>query len=223
MLNRAVHGGFNAIPSSANEGENGHGTHLAAVIGGTKFGVANCPEERPNTYVYDTDFQPAFLAQSTNFYRIESENLIRHSDAPEYMRKVESRLQEERERCSHYLAERTEPEVRSIVEVEMIEKHLKTIMDMENSGLRQMLINNRVEVLLLFNDVPEGVALGYEAIAQETGLPLEHLKRTLQSVACGGKYKILIKEPKSRNIADTDTFTFNRGFSEKMSRIKIQT
>ncbi|KAF9163249.1 Cullin-3 [Actinomortierella ambigua] len=477
------------------------------------------PEERPNTYVYDTDFQPAFLAQSTNFYRIESENLIRHSDAPEYMRKVESRLQEERERCSHYLAERTEPEVRSIVEVEMIEKHLKTIMDMENSGLRQMLINNRVEdlermyklfgrvktgskelqqgiseyikdcgkaintsasvassadgtekgagpgvaeairwvqdvldlkdrfndilinafakekafetafnaafetfvnknpkapefislfiddklkkgfrgksddevdtvlsktttlfrflsdkdiferyykqhlanrllhgrslsdeaergmitklkvecgfqftsklegmftdmklsedtmsdfksaqdqarattpfelsttvltstfwpvpstptlcnyppeflraqevferfytsrhngrkltwhctmgnvdlraqfdsrkhelnvstlaavVLLLFNDVPEGVALGYEAIAQETGLPPEHLKRTLQSVACG-KYKILIKEPKSRNIADTDTFTFNRGFSEKMSRIKIQT
>ncbi|KAG0221759.1 Cullin-3, partial [Actinomortierella wolfii] len=477
------------------------------------------PEERPNTYVYDTDFKPAFLHQSTNFYRIESENLIRHSDAPEYMRKVESRLQEERERCSHYLAERTEPEIRTIVEIEMIERHLKTIMEMENSGLRQMLINNRVEdlermyklfgrvktgskelqqgisayikdcgkainasaseataaesaekgvapgvaeairwvqevldlkdrfsdilvkafakdkafetsfnsafetfvnqnpkapefislfidnklkkgfkgksddevdtvlnktttlfrflsdkdvferyykqhlanrllhgrslsdeaergmisklkvecgfqftsklegmftdmklsedtmsdfksaqdravettpfelnatvltstfwpvpskpvpcnyppeflkaqevferfytsrhngrkltwhctmgnvdlraqfnarkhelnvstlaaiVLLLFNDLPEGASLGYETIAQATGLPAEHLKRTLQSVACG-KFKILIKEPKSRDISDTDKFTFNSNFSEKMSRIKIQT
>ncbi|KAG0256218.1 Cullin-3 [Actinomortierella ambigua] len=75
-------------------------------------------------------------------------------------------------------------------------------------------------VLLLFNGVPEGVTLGYEAIAQETGLPPEHLKRALQSC---GKYKILIKEPKSRIIADTDTFTFNRGFSEKMLQIKIQT
>ena len=77
-------------------------------------------------------------------------------------------------------------------------------------------------VLLLFNDVPEGESLSYSAIETETGLPEEHLKRTLQSVACG-KFKILVKEPKSREIGDADTFKFNASFTEKLARIKIQT
>jgi len=76
-------------------------------------------------------------------------------------------------------------------------------------------------VLLIFND-HQDEALSYNTIEQETGLPAENLKRTLQSVACG-KFKILIKEPKSRDINETDTFRFNAAFSEKLSRIKIQT
>lgn len=77
-------------------------------------------------------------------------------------------------------------------------------------------------VLLLFNNHPAGEPLSYTAIREETKLPDDHLKRTLQSVACG-KFKILIKEPKSREIEDTDQFMFNAGFSEKLMRIKIQT
>ncbi|CAZ81041.1 unnamed protein product [Tuber melanosporum] len=32
--------GYNAVPGSANTDKNGHGTHVAATIGGTKFGIA---------------------------------------------------------------------------------------------------------------------------------------------------------------------------------------
>jgi cullin 3 len=77
-------------------------------------------------------------------------------------------------------------------------------------------------VLLIFNDHAEDEVLSYTTIEQETGLPAENLKRTLQSVACG-KFKILIKEPKSKEINDTDTFRFNAAFTDKLSRIKIQT
>ena len=76
-------------------------------------------------------------------------------------------------------------------------------------------------VLLLFNDVPDGDSLSYATIEQATGLPADHLKRTLQSVACG-KFRILVKEPKSKEVADTDSFKFNAGFTDKLSRIKIQ-
>ncbi|KAG0099021.1 Cullin-3 [Podila epicladia] len=411
--------------------------------------------------VYIADFEVLFVETSREFYRLESEDLVRRFDPPDYMKKVENRLDEEKLRCNHYLTAKTEPKIRLIVEQEMIAKHLKTIMEMENWGLKQLLINHRLEdldrmyrlfsrvpdgskelqngvaayindcgkasnagvkastqesqekgavpgvtvalrwvqevldlkdkfdkvlalsfakdksfetainaaferfinlnikapefmslfidnklkkefkgksddevdtilnkmttlfrflsdkdvferyykqhlstrlllgksvsdevergmitklkiecgyqftsklegmftdmrllpdtmssfkdfldnaiegnvdlratfdakkhelnvstmaavVLLIFNNIPAGESVSYTAIREETKLPDEHLKRTLQSVACG-KFKILIKEPKSREIDDTDQFTFNAGFSEKLTRIKIQT
>ncbi|KAF9348817.1 Cullin-3 [Mortierella sp. AD094] len=110
--------------------------------------------------VYITDFETQFVETSREFYRLESEELVRRFDPPEYMRKVENRLNEEQLRCSHYLTEKTEPKIREIVEQEMIAKHLKTIMEMENWGLKQLLVNNRLEDLermyRLFSRVTNG-------------------------------------------------------------------
>ncbi|ORZ07297.1 Cullin-domain-containing protein [Lobosporangium transversale] len=110
--------------------------------------------------IYVSDFETRFVETSREFYRIESDDLVRRFDPPEYMRKVENRLDEEQQRCSHYLTEKTEPKIRMIVEQEMIAKHLKTVMEMENWGLKQLLINNRLEDLdrmyRLFSRVPNG-------------------------------------------------------------------
>lgn len=54
-----------------------------------------------------------------------------------------------------------------------------------------------------------------------TGLALPELKRVLQSLACG-KFKILTKEPKSRDVNDNDRFYFNDSFSTPLARFKIQ-
>jgi len=48
------------------------------------------------------------------------------------------------------------------------------------------------------------------------------LNRTLQSLACA-KIRPLIKHPKGREIAPTDTFTLNASFSDAKYRIKINT
>ncbi len=44
----------------------------------------------------------------------------------------------------------------------------------------------------------------------------------MQSLACG-KYRILIKNPKSREVGPNDRFSFNSGFTCPLAKIKIQT
>ncbi|PKS13289.1 hypothetical protein jhhlp_000060 [Lomentospora prolificans] len=75
-------------------------------------------------------------------------------------------------------------------------------------------------VLLTFNDVEDAEALTYQQISQMTNLSGGDLDRTLQSLACG-KTRVLTKHPKGRDINQSDTFTFNRGFWDDRYRIKI--
>lgn len=46
------------------------------------------------------------------------------------------------------------------------------------------------------------------------------LKRTLQSLACA-KYRVLVKQPKGRDVNETDVFSFNNKFTDPKMRIKI--
>lgn len=59
-------------------------------------------------------------------------------------------------------------------------------------------------------------------ISNSTNMVAAELKRTLQSLACA-KYKVLSKFPKSRDISETDSFSFNSSFSAPINKIKIQT
>ena len=74
-------------------------------------------------------------------------------------------------------------------------------------------------ILLCFDD-PELTWLSYEHILNATHVPELHLKRNLQSLACG-KFRILLKEPRSKDILDTDRFSVNLDFSSKLYRLKI--
>ncbi|KAF9426798.1 Cullin-3 [Podila epigama] len=103
-------------------------------------------ENNSNDPIYIADFETLFVETSREFYRLESEDLVQRFDPPDYLKKVENRLEEEKLRCNHYLTIRTEPKIRLIVEQEMIAKQIKTIIEMENWGLKQLLINHRLEV-----------------------------------------------------------------------------
>ncbi|EXX69765.1 uncharacterized protein OCT59_028473 [Rhizophagus irregularis] len=97
--------------------------------------------------VYATDFENKFLETSSEYYRVEGQMLVGEYDAPEYMKKVDKRLNEEEQRVRHYLSQTTEPKIRNIVEEELISKHLKTVIEMENSGLIPMLRNEKMDDL----------------------------------------------------------------------------
>lgn len=62
--------------------------------------------------------------------------------------------------------------------------------------------------------------LDYLTLRDQTGIPDGELRRTLQSLACA-KFKILLKEPKGREVLDTDRFRFNAGFTCPLAKIKI--
>lgn len=48
----------------------------------------------------------------------------------------------------------------------------------------------------------------------------KELSRTLQSLACG-KYRVLVKSPKSKDVSEMDEFKFNKDFTASLTRIKI--
>ena len=72
-------------------------------------------------------------------------------------------------------------------------------------------------VLLLFNSA-ETLTAGDIRVA--TGLESDELTRTLQSLALG-QVRVLKKEPKGRDVADSDAFTVNTAFTHNLVRVKI--
>ena len=75
-------------------------------------------------------------------------------------------------------------------------------------------------VLMLFNKRTQWT---YEDIKHETDIPDRELTRALQPLSLGKiSQRILSKEPKTKNIEPTHTFTVNDGFTSKLYKIKIQ-
>lgn len=113
--------------------------------------------------VYQEDFEKPFIEVSADFYRGESQQFIDCCDCGEYLKKAEKRLNEEIERVSHYLDSKTEAKITNVVEKEMIESHMQRLVHMENSGLVNMLVDDRYDDLgrmySLFRRVSTGLAL----------------------------------------------------------------
>ncbi|XP_074657662.1 cullin-3-A-like [Tubulanus polymorphus] len=111
--------------------------------------------------VYEEDFERPFLKQSADFYRLESQKFLAENSASVYINKVECRINEEAERATHYLDKTTEEPIVQVLEEELISKHMKTIVEMENSGVVHMLKNNKTDDLgcmyKLFIRVPDGL------------------------------------------------------------------
>ncbi|XP_071034184.1 cullin-3-A [Parasteatoda tepidariorum] len=122
-----------------------------------------------NRCVYEEDFEKPFLVQSADFYRMESQKFLEENSASVYINKVEQRINEEAERAKHYLDESTEELIVKVVEEELISKHMKTIVEMENSGVVHMLKNQKTDDLAcmykLFNRVHEGLKTMVECVS----------------------------------------------------------
>jgi len=72
-------------------------------------------------------------------------------------------------------------------------------------------------VLLLFNEKDEW---SFDDIKISTNIEVEELRRTMQSLGCG-KFRVLTKNPKGKEVEITDSFVFNEKFDDKLIRIKI--
>ncbi|CAN6484622.1 unnamed protein product [Victoria cruziana] len=112
--------------------------------------------------VYQEDFEKPFLEVSANFYSVESQEFIECCDCGEYLKKAERRLNEEMERVSHYLDAKSEGKITNVVETEMIANHMHRLVYMENSGLVNMLMDDKYNDLSrmynLFRRVPNGLS-----------------------------------------------------------------
>jgi cullin 3 len=138
--------------------------------------------------VYDEDFESHFLRQSAEFYQIESQKFLEENSASVYIRKVEARINEEAERATHYLDDSTETHIVGVVEDELIKRHMKTIVDMENSGVVHMLLHTKIDDLAcmykLFARYTCSSFLSRHSTKQSTCQALaKHLPSTCQALA----------------------------------------
>jgi len=72
-------------------------------------------------------------------------------------------------------------------------------------------------VLLHFNTTDE---LTLEEVKEATNIEDGELRRTMQSLACG-KARVLVKQPKGKDINDGDRFIYNKEFTNALFKIKI--
>ena len=113
--------------------------------------------------LYQEDFEVPFLETSQQFYEKEAQQFLPACSCADYLKKVETRLEEEATRVSHYLYKSTGPKIRRKVQDTMILAHMEALVGMEQSGLVAMLRDDRLDDLSrmyrLFREVQGGAEL----------------------------------------------------------------
>jgi len=71
--------------------------------------------------------------------------------------------------------------------------------------------------LLQFNEMNE---ISLEDLKERTNIEDEEIRRTLQSLACG-KARVIVKNPRGKDVNDGDIFIFNKDFTNALYKIKI--
>ncbi|CAK5064065.1 unnamed protein product [Meloidogyne enterolobii] len=113
-----------------------------------------------NRKYYEQQFENLFLRETAEFYRRSSQKFLAENSACVYIHKVNECLVEEVQRAERYLDKITEAKVIEVLNDELIAKNMVTIVEMENSGLIYMLLNERIQDLRclykLLKRVPNG-------------------------------------------------------------------
>jgi cullin 3 len=104
-------------------------------------------QESESEKLYLIHFEADFLRKSREFYAEECQRLLRESDASAWLRHTERRLNEETDRCGTTIELETLPKVSQVIEEELIKKHLDDFLNLEASGLRAMVDNDKVDDL----------------------------------------------------------------------------
>ena len=123
--------------------------------------------------VYRQDLEAPFLRDATEFYFAEATEYMSQCDCSEYLRKAQRRLDEELERVSSYLDKSTEEKVLDVVQEQMLEKHMQTLVMMENSGLVSMLLADKYDDLKRMYTL---FKLTSQGLSTMRGVLLEHLR-----------------------------------------------
>jgi len=148
-----------------------------------------------NCDVYEKDFDGLFLGTTQEFYRNESSSYLAVNTASNYVQKAKARLDEEKARAiALSFPPTTERPLFHILQMELIERHAKSLVTMENSGFSALLkdetkMEDMQNIYSLFARVPSSVDFLRDALSER--------------VKSDGKALILDQE---RGIADSPTF-----------------
>jgi cullin 3 len=137
--------------------------------------------------VYEEIFEQPFLEQSAEFYRSESQRYLNQNCASTYIREVEQRIEEESKRAQRYLDPGTEQKIVQVVERELITNHMTTVVEMENSGVVNMLRDQKIQDLNCMYRLLCRVNSGLQCIISCVSAYLREQGKSLVTEEEGGK------------------------------------
>lgn len=97
--------------------------------------------------MYKIWWEEKFLESTRGYYQQEAESNLETMSCPEFLIKVEKRLAEEKDRTSAYLREGTGHSLLSVLDNELIDKPLQSLIDHPNLGLSALLDDDRIQDL----------------------------------------------------------------------------
>ena len=95
---------------------------------------------------YNSDLEEALLSNTREYYAKKREDWINDS-TPDYLKKAEGALYNERNRVADYLNSSSESKILKVVEEEILEKVETLLLEKESSGCRALLQNDKSEDL----------------------------------------------------------------------------
>ncbi|KAI1702469.1 cullin family domain-containing protein [Ditylenchus destructor] len=167
-----------------------------------------------NRAYYEQQFEELFLRESAEFYRRASQKFLSENCASVYVHKVNDCLQDETQRAERYLDKKTEEKIIAVLNEELIMKHMATIVDMENSGLVYMLVNDRIADLRALYELLKRVDNGIRTM---TDTMSKYLR---------GRGKLLVEEsnaePTDGTVGQGTPADKSIGFIQNLLDLKLQ-
>ncbi|KAI6192410.1 CULLIN-2 domain-containing protein [Aphelenchoides bicaudatus] len=128
---------------------------------------------------YEEQFESHFLEESREYYQKLADEFLKSNSAPIYVDKVNECLADEKRRADRYLDKITEDKILDVVKSELIEKHLETIVKMQNSGMTVMLNNSKIGDLRKLYDMAKLIPRGIRCLTEHMSVYLRERGRTL--------------------------------------------
>lgn len=89
--------------------------------------------------IYEQEFETQLIQQTRDYYRNESNRAITENSCNAYILKANKRFLEEQDRVNSYLHQSSLDKVLNEFLKEYIENHCVTLLNMEGSGLTEMI------------------------------------------------------------------------------------
>ncbi|SLM36016.1 Winged helix-turn-helix DNA-binding domain [Lasallia pustulata] len=116
-------------------------------------GLYESEEEEEDNKLYLTSFEPEFLDASRRFYEGEGKTLLRQADAGTFCRHTMRRVTEEQDRCRSTLSPLTSPKIKAVIEDELIRNNIREVIELQGSGVKCMLDDDRLEELQMIYEL----------------------------------------------------------------------
>ena len=159
-------------------------------------GLYETDEEEEDSKLYLTSFEPEFLEASRLFYQAEGRALLRDADAGTFCRHTKKRVNEEQDRCRSTLSPLTSSKIKAVIENELIKNNIREVIELEGSGVKDMLDNDRLGELEMIYDLIARVDPKKEELKKAVQKRVVELGTDVNSAAMNNSQVQAVNNPK---------------------------